>query len=391
MSSSEMASHKLYDLAIFQNGRAFRPSETSASDGLPIVKIAEMTKGITSNTGIYDGSVDAKHLIQAGDLLFAWSGTIAVQQYSGPKAVLNQHIFKVTAKPDVDQDYLKYVLLSLMPVFDLLVLDQRTTMGHVKVSDLKKIDVNLPPLSVQRTIGALLGALDKKIAINTQINHHLEQMAQAMLVEQVGSMLHPVSNTATNVLGEELQLINGFAFKSSTYLESGRYSIITIKNVQDGVITPDGSNRIEELPKGMNPACILQFGDVLLSLTGNVGRVGMVTDDNLLLNQRVAKLDPMHKELLPFWYFVFRSEEMKDHLIKIAKGTAQQNLSPVETLRTSISFDASKAAAFAEDVSPLFWVIAENRKESSLLSSLRDSLLPRLMSGELSVEDLDGK
>jgi type I restriction enzyme S subunit len=213
-------------------------------------------------------------------------------------------------------------------------------------------------------------------------------MAQAVFTDTFGSILHPSTGSDTTSIGNWLRFVNGFAFKSSTYLGVGKYKIITIKNVQDGLVDSAGASCLDELPAGFNSACVLAFGDVLLSLTGNVGRVGIVTMDNLLLNQRVAKFDPIKRDLLPYWYFLFRQLEMKDHLINIAKGTAQQNLSPVETLKTEIAFDESTAVEYVKVVSPMFWAIAENRKESARLAALRDTLLPHLMSGELSVVDL---
>jgi len=214
-------------------------------------------------------------------------------------------------------------------------------------------------------------------------------MAQAIFSDTFGTVLHPSSGQDTVPMGNWLRFVNGFAFKSSTYLGAGKYKVITIKNVQDGSVDSVGASCLDVLPMGISPACILVFGDVLLSLTGNVGRVGIVTEENLLLNQRVAKFDPIKSELLPFWYFLFRQNEMKDHLINIAKGTAQQNLSPVETLKTEIAFDESMATEYSEVVTPMFRAIAENCQENTRLATTRDTLLPRLMSGELSVSDID--
>ena len=129
---------------------------------------------------------------------------------------------------------------------------------------------------------------------------------------------------------------------------------------------------------------MLNIGDVLLSLTGNVGRVGIVCEDNLLLNQRVAKIIPKSDDLLPYLYFYFRLPESKLSLETIAKGTAQQNLSPVETLKLFIPYD-EKIAKICPILSSLFNKIIENQKQNISLSALRDALLPKLMSGEIDV------
>lgn len=281
-------------------------------------------------------------------------------------------------------EYLYYLLKTL----DLAGMNVGTAVPSLTTAVLNEIEIDLPPISEQQTIADTLSVLDERITENKKINHHLEQIAQAIFINFLGSAVYPSVGCCTAQIGDWLQFINGFAFKSSTYLDTGKYKIITIKNVQDGSVDSSGASCLDELPAGINTACRLAFGDVLLSLTGNVGRVGIVTEDNLLLNQRVAKFDPITKGLLPYWYFLFRQSEMKDHLINIAKGTAQQNLSPVETLKTEIAFNESDATKYAEIVSPMFWAIAENCKEITRLAKLRDVLLLRLMSGELSIADL---
>ena len=176
---------------------------------------------------------------------------------------------------------------------------------------------------------------------------------------------------------------NGFAFQSSTYLPGGRYKIITIKNVQDGYIDSTGSAFIDSLPQRMKDNCILNIGDVLLSLTGNVGRVGIVCEENLLLNQRVAKIVPIDNKLLPFLYFVFRQSGIKTKLETIAKGTAQLNLSPIETLKLTIPYEESSAIQLSQLLEPLYRKIINNNQESYSFALLRDTLLPKLMSGEI--------
>jgi hypothetical protein len=76
---------------------------------------------------------------------------------------------------------------------------------------------------------------------------------------------------------------------------------------------------------------------------------------------------------------------MKTHLINMAKGTAQQNLSPAETLKTEIAFDSTVINEYVEIIAPAFWTIAENYKESNRLATLRNALLPRLISGDLAI------
>ena len=186
-----------------------------------------------------------------------------------------------------------------------------------------------------------------------------------------------------------MSFVNGFAFQSSTYIEKGPYKIITIKNVQDGDVCSHGASCVEQIPLRMSKECELYVGDVLLSLTGNVGRVGIVYENNLLLNQRVAKIVPYDKIVLPLLYFWFRLPETKSTMEMIAKGTAQQNLSPIETLKLSIPFNQSSAIKLSKALKPLFDSIVSNLQQNLYLSDLRDTLLPKLMSGEIDVSEVE--
>lgn len=234
----------------------------------------------------------------------------------------------------------------------------------------------------QRKIASILSALDDKIELNNQINNNLEQQAQALIED------YQRKTEMTSPLGNLLSFINGFAFKSSDYLIKGTYKIITIKNVQDGLVDSLSSSCLNNLPDKLPNDCKLNIGDVLLSLTGNVGRVGIVTEDNLLLNQRVAKVKSKNQKLLPFIYFMLRYPSIKTKMENISKGTAQQNLSPVETLKLQIHYNEELVLKLSEPLSSMFNQIVFNMKQNYKLSSLRDTLLPKLMSGQIDVSSV---
>ena len=186
-------------------------------------------------------------------------------------------------------------------------------------------------------------------------------------------------------LGNILDFGNGFAFKSGTYDDCGIYKILTIKNVQNGIVDCSSSNRVNSYPAKMKKYCRLNIGDVVLSLTGNVGRIGIVAEHNCLLNQRVAVLQPKNKTFLPGLYFLFRKESFQDTLIGIAKGTAQANLSPIETLRLTVPYDKKSFVTTCSKLNYIFNLILKNRIEEIALNKLRDLLLPKLISGEFNL------
>lgn len=271
---------------------------------------------------------------------------------------------------------------------------------RVQQSVLENLEVTLPPLEEQRRIAGILGSLDDKIELNRRINANLEVQAQALFRSWfvdfepfrdgpfVDSELGKIpQGWKVGTINEIIQILSGYAFKSDTFTEAGPYRLITIKNVQDGSLNIDGAAYLSEIPDKMPQHCHLAIGDILLSLTGNVGRVCIVDRDGLLLNQRVAKLQPKDKRNTFFTYALFRQDSFKQCLIQIAKGTAQLNLSPVETSDTKIVLpNQDILLQFGEIGQPLFDNIVSNCKEIITLSALRDTLLPKLIAGEIAIE-----
>lgn len=181
-----------------------------------------------------------------------------------------------------------------------------------------------------------------------------------------------------------VKIQSGFAFKSSDFSDNGIYRIITIKNVQDGFLDSAKSDFLNSVPRNMPEHCLLLIGDILLSLTGNVGRCCLVDADNLLLNQRVAKLKPLNERDWAFTYIMFRQTSMRRTLEELAKGTAQANLSPIETGTLEIQIPPQKRLEyFSKEATPLIQKVLNNKLQIRTLTQLRDTLLPKLMSGEI--------
>ena len=154
------------------------------------------------------------------------------------------------------------------------------------------------------------------------------------------------------------------------------------------MIDTNGCACIDDLPPKLKTEQILSTGDVLLSLTGNVGRVGIVCEDNLLLNQRVAKVKAS-ADKIPFIYFLLREPSVKKMMELISKGTAQANLSPIETLKLEIDYSHIVESEYKEILSTVFNKIVSNTCENKRLEDLRNTLLPKLISGELDVSELE--
>ena len=302
-----------------------------------------------------------------------------------------------------DSKYIYYLAISPQ-IREIAIKSMVGSSGRQRVqqSVLENYEVVLPPLDKQKEIATILSSLDDKIELNSRINRNLEQQAQALFKawfvdfepfkngKFVDSELGRIpEGWKIGLLNELIELQSGFAFKSDTFVEEGEYRLITIKAVQDGYLDISGASYINEVPTKMPHYCFLQIGDMLLSLTGNVGRVCIVSYNNLLLNQRVAKIKPIKEMDRMFTYTLFRRNEFKNRLIYLAKGTAQLNLSPIETIKQKVIIPPRHILnRYGTIANIMYDSIIEKMQESIALTNLRDTLLPRLMSGELNVNTI---
>lgn len=263
---------------------------------------------------------------------------------------------------------------------------------------LKEERIPVPPLRVQQRIAHILSAYDELIENSLRRIRILEAMARALYREWFVHFRFPGHEQFKHVsssfgtgpqgweicaLGDFVQFKSGFAFKSGTFTTEGEHRLVTIKNVQDGSFDPKSDSLINELPENLPTHCTLQDCDILLSLTGNVGRVCLVYDGPFLLNQRVAKLVPVDNFDWAMTYCVFRDPEMRAKLEQLSNGVAQQNLSPVLASKTEFVRPPrelrQRFAAFAE---PMVRRIVQLYSTSQNLRRTRDLLLPRLLSGQ---------
>jgi len=182
-------------------------------------------------------------------------------------------------------------------------------------------------------------------------------------------------------------VVSGYPFKTETYSNEGRYNIYTIGNVQDGYIDDTCPNKIDFIPNDIDERCVLKPCDVIMSLTGNVGRVGIVYTKNALLNQRVLKVIPFdgyHN----FLYLLFRNSSFMNVMQRIASGTSQKNLSPNQVCDFTFAVpNKNLLDLFNLKLNGFIDAIVNNLSQNQELTSLTDFLLPLLMNGQVTFKE----
>ena len=272
-----------------------------------------------------------------------------------------------------------------------------TNVKGIKSSSLKTVSVANPDLKTQISVVEVISKYDDLIENNKRRIALLEESARQLYKEWFVRFRFPGHEHVKIVdgvpegwkvgcLGDVLELLGGFAFKSSSYTDKGNYGVVTIKNVHDSRFVPECQSRVEEIPDKMKEHCKLNTGDILLSLTGNVGRACIVYGNNYLLNQRVAKIKAKDSISKEFAYWTITEVSMQRKVENLAYGVAQLNLSPLKMAAMEFTIPSLKLISeFSDITKPIFQQIITLNLSNQELARARDLLLPKLMSGELAV------
>lgn len=137
-------------------------------------------------------------------------------------------------------------------------------------------------------------------------------------------------------------IYGGYAFNSKTYNSKGKFKIVTIGNVTGNKYISGDYNRINILPDNIHDQQILNNGDILISLTGNVGRISIVNGDNYLLNQRVAKLNVKDNLTKAYIYHYLSNSSFEKDMSNAGQGAAQKNIKNEDILSYKIRIPISQ-------------------------------------------------
>ena len=300
-----------------------------------------------------------------------------------------------------DADFLYYLICSPL-VRNPAIKSMVGSSGRQRVQTdvVANLDIELPPIEEQRKIGELLKDFDDKIKLNNEINNNLEQQAQAIFkswfvdFEPFGGVQPPEMKFVP------LQELCKVVTKGTTPTTLGKpftssgINFIKAESILDShSIDSSKFAFIDEETNALLKRSIIKANDIVFTIAGTLGRFAMV--DNSVLpantNQAVAIIRPDENKVTPaYLYSFFIGNWHNEYYSKRIQQAVQANLSlttikslPIAVLSNTTMND------YDELVSPLFALMKGNEEENRRLSELRDTLLPKLMSGELDVSDID--
>jgi type I restriction enzyme, S subunit len=405
---------KFADVVFFQEGPGLRKWQWTNA-GMKVINVTNILGDgqiDTANTrrfiSLDEFNEKYRHFaVDDGDIVIASSGNtygkIGRISAKDLPVMMNTSVIRLRSadKRRLDHDFLHAFLRSDLFRNQMESFVIGSAQPNFGPSHLKQMMMPLPPLPVQHRISDILSAYDELIENNQRRIKILEAMARSLYrewfilfrfpghdkVKMVPSLLGPIpQGWEIGLLGDLVQFKSGSAFKSGTFSTDGEYRLVTIKNVQDGSFNPECDSRINEPPDNLPPHCILESGDILLSLTGNVGRTCLVYDSPFLLNQRVAKLVPTQSTDQALTYCMFRETAMRVKLEQLSTGVAQQNLSPVLASKMEVAIPTRELRErFSAVAEAMIKSMVQLYSTNSNLRRTRDLLLPRLLSGQVSV------
>lgn len=288
-----------------------------------------------------------------------------------------------------DADFLYYLICSPL-VRNPAIKSMVGSSGRQRVQTdvVANLDVELPPIEEQRKIGGVLKTFDDKIKLNNEINNNLLEQALTMFSTQFAAL------DRNGCIGDYCSVKSGFAFKSSWWTING-VKVIKIGSINQDNLNLSECSYVDEDKADKAKDFKVIAGDLLIAMTGaTIGKFAMVpySSDTLLVNQRVGKFflgnNPVEK--LPFIYCTLKQPDVYYEIVNRGQGSAQPNISASDIMSISCVIPSKEAInKFNKTLQPLFDLIISNQRENQQLSTLRDSLLPKLMSGELDVSDID--
>lgn len=289
----------------------------------------------------------------------------------------------------LDNKFLKYWLQSEQGQYELESRASGTTVFGIKSSVLKKIPISLPPYNEQVAISSVLYSIDEKIDLHHRQNKMLESMAKTLFRQW---FIDGFENKITSsVLEQLIKLQSGYAFKSKDFTDTGAYRVIKIKNITGNVVDIKETDFLNtEIGEALSERFHLKTGQALIAMTGaEIGKLGLIpkNKEKLLLNQRVGLLKPQFYGAEYLAYLYLNSEIGQDYIQNAATGSAQPNISASQIEACPFpEINIELLKYHAKEIKIYFDKIVYNLGNIETLEKIRDTLLPKLMSGEVRVQ-----
>ena len=328
------------------------------------------------------------YTVNTGDVIISIVGTIglvSIIKESLNNANLTENCAKLINLKNINNNFLYYFLSSELGQNEIKKGIVGAVQQKLPLYSIEDISIPLPPLEIQEKIARVLSSLDDKIELNNKINQNLEQLAQAIY-----NQLILTQELKEKTLSEIIEITDG-THDSPKVKEHGYY-LITSKHLSKYGVNKDNANYIsEEDFNKINERSKVDKYDILISMIGTVGLVSLIIEDDInfaVKNVGIFKTS-LQKDYIYFIFSYLLSSSTQNYIKSHLAGTTQKYISLGELRNLKIKIPNEKIlASFNKLVHPIYQEIINNTNEIKILTQLRDTLLPKLMSGEIDVDKI---
>ena len=360
-------------------------------NGYPLIRTPNVGKGRLKLAGVHRVSENVYNLRneravpQVDDLILAREapvGNVAIIR-QGQQVCLGQRTVLIRPnKKCVDPDFLVYYLLSPELQHKLLSSANGATVSHLNMSSIRSLEVQVPDIEVQKRIGAILARIDDKIELNNAINENLEQQAQALFkawfvdFEPFGGSMPDDwrMGTLSEICGYSKDKVDIDDLTLDTY-----YSTENMQPNRQGAVQATTLPTIKQ-----TTAC--KKGDVLISNIRPYFKKILYCFSDCGCSTDVLCFVPNKTDYSAFLYCALYADKFFDYMVAGSKGTKMPRGDKQQIMIYPICIPSAEyIEKFNQAVAPMLETVYTNRIEANNLANLRDTLLPKLMNGEIDV------
>lgn len=405
--SLEWKSCKIGDVVSVRRGSSPRPIKDYVSEtGMPWVKIADATKDQTrfinfTSEFIKEEGIEKSVVVNPGDLIVSNSATPGLPKFMNIKACVHDGWLVFDSYNGILKDFLYYYFIVIRG--RLVNQANGSVFKNLKTDIVRNFDINLPDLETQEKIVKILSQIDKKIETTIKINKNLEELAKAIyrhhfidfkpyalggLMKHSSQGMIPKDWSVQSIEEFVDDMKNGGTPKrgESDYWDNGTVPWLKTGEINNNIIIKS-EEHITELGLKNSSAKLLPINSIIMALygKGTAARIGLLKFE-ATTNQACCAMicNDFNKTLFLYLFLLFNQKEIEN----LASGSVQQNLSKdlIANLELVVPpIEIIDNLPFKE----IFDTIANNYFEIEYLINLRDTLLPKLMSGEIDVSKIN--
>ena len=352
----------------------------SVKDFVSVTKYVYDTEKHISELGLLNSSTK---LLGKNDIVISARGTVGAMAMIPYPMCFNQSCFGLRGNNIVDKNFLYY--LTRTKVDELRKTAHGSVFDTITRETFDNLRCLVPPLQTQQKIGNILSSLDSKIELNKRINDNLEQQAQALFNYYFIDTPELLGGFSIGSLADAANYVNGLAMQKYRPINGEKgLPVLKIKELGQGRIDSSSdfcSNEIDSYYK-------VYDGDVIFSWSGTL-MVKIWCGGKCGLNQHLFKVS---SKTTPKWFYYFWTKHHLDNFIRIAKDKAvtMGHIKRGELEKAEVLFPNNSVMKKLDTLmAPFLDQIIEKECEIRKLALLRDTLLPKLISGELVINDIN--